>query len=407
MRASDHRPPAVVLPLAVAAAAVFAVLLQSAPSAVPQPPAPSTAAATVTVRNPIDLARTSETVSLGAADLKAALGVDDVRTVHVADGPQEVLTQAIDLNDDGKFDQLIFQTDIGPGATKTFVLSVGARQIPKLEDFKAYGRFARERRDDFAWENDRLAHRMYGAALETWAQEPLTSSTVDVWSKRVRRLIINEWYTVDDYHRDTGTGADFYSAGKSRGCGGNGIWSGDKLYPSANFRASRVLANGPIRVMFELSYEPWDAAGVKVSEVKRITLDAGQNLDHFESIYRVEGGGTIATHAAGIKKQPGSVVTTSKDTGVMRVWEPVQVKGNGNEGLAVIVDPAQVVEFTEADGNYLTVAKVPAGNMASYYAGFGWDRSGDFAGMADWDAYVAQAARRLRAPLVVTMAAGK
>ena len=80
----------------------------------------------------------------------------------------------------------------------------------------------RERRDDFAWENDRTAHRMYGKALETWAQEPLTSSSVDVWFKRTRRLVINDWYMVDDYHRDNGEGADMYSAGKSRGCGGNG-----------------------------------------------------------------------------------------------------------------------------------------------------------------------------------------
>ena len=88
----------------------------------------------------------------------------------------------------------------------------------------------RERRDDFAWENDRIAHRMYGKALETWAQEPLTSSAVDVWFKRTRRLVINDWYMVDDYHRDHGEGADMYSAGKSRGCGGNGIWDAGKLY---------------------------------------------------------------------------------------------------------------------------------------------------------------------------------
>lgn len=33
--------------------------------------------------------------------------------------------------------------------------------------FKAYGRFNRERFDDFAWGNDKIAHRTYGKALET------------------------------------------------------------------------------------------------------------------------------------------------------------------------------------------------------------------------------------------------
>jgi hypothetical protein len=359
----------------------------------------------VTVRNPIDLARSSETIVLAASEVMPLLAVDDVRKVHVLDGEKEVLAQAIDLNDDGKFEQLIFQADLGPNATRTFTLEAGARQYPKVSDFKAYGRFVRERRDDFAWENDRIAQRVYGAALETFGQDPLISSAVDVWTKRVRRLIINDWYLADDYHRDNGTGGDFYSAGKSRGCGGNGLWINGQLYPSANFRYSRVLANGPIRVMFELTYQAWDAAGVKVSEVKRVMLDAGQNLNRFESVYTVAGATGDLAFAAGIKKQPGSEVVASKETGIMRVWEPVQVKGNGNLGLAVLLDPAQVVSFTEGDGNYLVVGRMAPTMTVSYYAGFGWDKSGDFANAAEWDAYLGQFARRLKSPLDVKVGA--
>jgi pectinesterase len=205
--------------------------------------------AAVVARNPIDLARPSETIALQAAELRALLAVDDVRRVHVRDerSGKDLLVQAVDTNDDGVFEQLLFQADFAPQETRLFLLSVGELQIPRLEDYRTYGRFVRERRDDFAWENDRVAHRMYGAELETWPREPLTSSAVDVWTKRVRKLIINEWYLVDDYHRDHGEGADFYSAGNSRGCGGSGIWAGGKLYPSANFRNSRVFAAGPIR----------------------------------------------------------------------------------------------------------------------------------------------------------------
>jgi len=225
------------------------------------PAAAPSSIVTVTVRNPIDLARPGETIVLQAADLRRLLSVDDVRRIHVRDerSGQDLLTQAVDTNDDGVFEELIFQADFAPKEIRKFVLSVGERKVPRPEDFKAYGRFVQERRDDFAWENDRIAHRMYGAALETWAQEPLTSSAVDVWTKRVSRLVINDWYMVDDYHRDHGEGGDFYSAGTTRGCGGNGIWAGGRLYPSANFHGSRSLANGPIRVMFELTYPAWDA----------------------------------------------------------------------------------------------------------------------------------------------------
>ena len=263
--------------------------------------------AIVTVKNPIDLARNSETIVLKADELRRVLAVKDVRKIHVRDDAgKELLIQAVDNNDDGTFDDFIFQTDIAPNATKTFTLSVGERQVPRVSDFKAYGRFVQERRDDYAWENDRIAHRMYGKELETWPQEPLTSSAVDVWSKRVSRLVINDWYMVDDYHHDHGEGADMYSAGNSRGCGGNALYVDGKLYPSTNFTHSHSFANGPIRVMFELEYPAWNAGGVQVTEVKRITLDAGQNLDRFESHYKIQGSIKGLGHAIGIKKNPGS-----------------------------------------------------------------------------------------------------
>jgi pectinesterase len=361
--------------------------------------------AVVTVKNPLDLARPSETIVLSGAAIRKAMPVEDLRTVHVTDDAsgKEVLAQPIDLNDDGVFDEVVFQADLAAGATRTFTLSAGPRQIYTKDQFKAYGRFVRERRDDFAWENDRVAHRMYGKALETWAQEPLTSSAVDVWFKRTRRLVANEWYMVDDYHRDLGDGADLYSAGRTRGCGGSGVWDAGKLYTSSNFVDSKVLANGPVRVMFELTYPAFDAAAGRVTEIKRITLDAGHHLNRFESRYA---GAPAAPklQAAGIKKAPASQVAQDKARGVLRTWEPVKADGS-NFGCGVIVDPAHLTEFVEADGNVLAVTTMPAGSDVTYYAGSGWDRGGDFKTVDDWDRYLAQAAQRIRTPPAVSIAA--
>ena len=360
--------------------------------------------ATVTVKNPIDLNRSNETVILNVAELKRVLPVDDVRKIHVRDDAgKEVLTQAVDNNDDGTFDDYIFQTDIGPNASKTFALTVGERQVPKKEDFKAYGRFVQERRDDFAWENDHIAHRMYGKELETWPQEPLTSSGVDIWTKRTPRLIVNEWYMTDDYHHDHGDGADMYSVGKSRGCGGNGIYVDGKLYTSANFVRSHSYANGPIRVMFELEYPAWNTGGAQITEVKRITLDAGQNLDRFESRYTVQGNSTTLSHAVGIKKNPGAVQSTVPEAGTLRTWEPVKADGS-QLGCAVIVHPNEVVKFAEDPGNYLIVTKLPTDGIVSYYAGFGWNTFG-FPSVEEWDRYVSDYARRIKSPLQVTVSA--
>jgi len=360
--------------------------------------------ASVTVRNPIDVARPSETIVLDAAELRALLSVEDVRKIHVrAEGSdKDLLIQAVDTNDDGVFEQFLFQADFAPAQTRVFVLTPGDRQIAKVEDYKTYGRFVRERRDDFAWENDRIAHRMYGKELETWPREPLVSSSVDVWTKRVRQLVINNWYMVDDYHREHGQGGDFYSAGATRGDGGTGIWTGGKLYPSANFRDTRVYAVGPIRLMFELTYETWTAGGVRVSEKKRVSLDAGHNLDRFESRYTIDGNAADLMHAVGIRKLKITQMKPSPERGIMRTWEPV--REGGEMGQAVLVDPASLKSMTEDDLNFLMLTKIEPGVACVSYSGFGWTPLGDFQKVEDWDRYLADEAARLKTPVEIKIA---
>lgn len=366
-------------------------------------PAPGAQALEVVVRNPLDLARPGETVELLAAAIARLAAARDLARVHVADeAGRELLAQSLDEDGDGQPDRLIFQADFAPRAARTFLLSLGEKRSLRREDFRAYGRFVRERHDDFAWENDRVAHRMYGAALETWAAEPLTSSAVDIWLKRTRRLVIDDWYMVDDYHRDTGEGADLYSAGRTRGCGGSGLWRDGRLAVSKNFRASRVLANGPLRVEFELDYPAWDAPEVR-SETKRVTLDAGRNLSRFESRYDLTGDGGII-FAVGVKQQAGASLRVERGRGWLRTWEPAK-DGAGHYGCGIVLDPQAIVDVTEADGNQLVVARAPGDGPAIYYAGFGWDRSGDFAGVEQWDRALDEWAQRWRAPLRVEVRA--
>jgi len=353
----------------------------------------------ITFKNDLGVARLNESMVLTRNNLEKILPVTDLKKIHIKDSfdDREVLCQAIDLNGDTVAEELIFQADFRPMESKTFIAFIGEKQTITAGQFKAYGRFARERFDDFAWENDRVAFRMYGLALETWVKEPLTSSAVDVWCKRVRKLVINDWYMVDNYHTDTGEGADFYSAGKSRGCGGSGIWKGGQLYVSRNFQQSKVIANGPIRVIFELTYAPWNVDGENISEVKRITLDAGSHLNHFESYYQRSQPETI-TFAAGIKNNKGSSVLSQKEAGWMRTWEPLP-NNNGQLGCGIVIEPDRIVEFAASAGDYLVVAKTKDSQTASYYAGFSWDKSGDFPSAKEWESYLEHFSQRLRSPL--------
>ncbi len=358
---------------------------------------------TVKAQNKLALSRASQTIELAAKDL-APLGEKDLTRVHVRDAAgKELLSQAVDTDYDEyhKPDAVIFQADFGPNETKTFTVTTGKKIEYTKDDFRAYGRFVRERFDDFAWENDRIAHRTYGKALITWKGEPLTSSAIDIWSKRTSRLIINDWYMVDNYHTDMGEGADDYSAGPTRGCGGSGVWANNQLYIPANFVDSRVLTNGPIRVMFELVYETFDVNGRKVSQVLRISLDAGSQLDHFQSFYKAEGSTDPLAVAIGLKKTKDAKLELNAERGWLTTWEPME-KNLGMQGLAVIVNPPEFDKQAEDTRNNLIVLK-PSNGTVSYWAGFSWDRAGKITSADAWKKYIDEFAEGLRSPIALSV----
>ena len=362
----------------------------------------------VTAINKLPIARVSQTIELTATEL-APLGEKDLNKLHVFDAAgKEILSQAVDTNyDDYRMpDILIFQSDFASNETQNFTVAVGKKHEYKKEDFKAYGRFVRERFDDYAWENDRIAHRTYGKALETWKGEPLTASAIDIWAKRVSYPVIDEWYMSDDYHHDSGKGCDDYTAGTSRGDGGSGLWAADRLWVSRNFVNSRTLAAGPIRVMFELVYEPFEVNGISVSEVKRVSLDAGQNLDHYQSFYTPytrPGKSVTLTAAFGLKKVEGEQKEFNPTNGTLVIWQSME-KQPGSEGVAIVADPKLVVKQAEDKLNDLVIAKVLESNVADYWAGFAWDQTGQIADAAAWKKYVDEFAQGLQSPIEVSVA---
>ena len=369
---------------------------------------PAVDAIAVTLVNPLPASRANETVVLTRAEITKIVPGFDLGTALVVDARgAAVLSQLVDTDGDDSPDEIVFQTDLGARQSKTFALRVGARRLASRAEFEVYGRFVRERHDDFAWENDRIAHRVYGPALETWKKEPLTSSGVDVWVKRVPRLIVNDWYLTDDYHQDHGEGADFYAVGKSRGCGGLGIWAGGKLHVSANFTGSRVLANGPIRLEFELTYASWEAGGARVAETRRVILDAGTSFNRFESTFSTSPKGknqALLSVGIGIAKHPGNVPKIDAGAGRLGVWEPLNGGQSGNLGCAIVLPPGSAAEAQQTENEYLLVTPARAGGPTVYYVGTAWDRAGAVADLGAWTRESQNLSNRLAAPVGVTLA---
>ena len=377
---------------------ILSILLVSSLPAI----CPAATQLTVKATNKLSLPRASQTIELSEKDL-APLNAKTLETLHVTDSSgKEVLCQAVDTDFDELHtrDTLIFQADFAPSETKTFTVSSGKKHSYQREDFKVYGRFNQERFDDYAWENDLIAHRTYGTSLITWKGEPLTSSSIDIWVKNTSKLVINDWYMMDDYHADHGEGCDDYSAAATRGDGGIGLWANNALIAPINFSASRTLANGPIRVLFELDYPAFDANGAKITETLRVSLDAGSQLDHYVATFK--GGNGSLDAAIGLKKTSGAKIDYDSKTGSLTSWEPME-KRMGMQGLGIILDPKLIEKQAEDSKNNFIIAKTDANGSISYWTGFAWDKPGKITSQDAWKKYISDFAQGVASPIEVSV----
>ena len=376
----------------------------------------------IEVSNPAQFYRHSETVELSLARL-AGRGLQSTN-LAVMDGlGSRILDSQTYASEPGRPpDTLIFQTDLAPGETRTYYLmDLSALAAVPQPIMKTYARQISERYGDMAWESDRIAHRVYQEDLIP--AEGTVSSGVDVWVKSTRALVIDKWYKNGDYHNDHGEGLDDYRVGRSRGCGGLGIWDGHTYYVSSNYRSARMITTGPVRSEFELTYDAWDAGEGKISETKRIRIDAGSNMTRVESMFA----GSHRTKfevGIGIAQRPGNgAIAENQEEGWMSYWQPAD-RDRGNIGCAIVLpdeierfatETATLPKLTQTElvtpsneglppvANLLAFTSAEAGKPFLYYLGAGWSKSGDFAAETDWENYVRQFVARLHAPLEVKL----
>ena len=379
---------------------------------------------TVTVTHDLAAARPAETITVPWTEIAQALPGALLQRLSVKDStgrslPYQVTNvapQAKDPENKGvAYGELIFQHDFVAGEKSATFTVAKTEEVAPVFPVQAYARQIPERLDDFAWENDKIGHRTYGPALAAAAEpgsgkEVLVTSGLDLWCKRVSYPIVDRWYNKghDHYHKDEGEGMDLYSVGPSRGCGGTGIWDGQRLHVGRNYKSWKIIANGPIRAIFELHYDTWSANGVIVSEVKRFTVDAGHNLDQIESTFTVAAGGKEIIVALGLNKTPSDrgqdpqvALTPNPADASLAQW--IVQKTNGALGTAIIVPAGAFQGFAEDDRNQLILTKVTSGQPIRYFAGAGWSKAGEFTTQQQWNDYVAACAARLRAPLKVTL----
>ena len=351
----------------------------------------------VSISDPTPSERDDEMVELSWASILEKLPEATAENIVVYDDEgEEVVSQVIYRGEEAP-QALIFPVDVDGGQSELFTLKTGVRGAYEP---KAFGRQVPERYDDYAWENNLCAYRLYGPALET-SPEKLITPGIDVWVKCTEKLVIDEWYAKGDYHHNYGDGMDCYKVGRTLGGGASVPMVDGKFWPMEhNYATARTLDNGPLRTSVELTYVGWDVNGVEVSLVKTITLDADDRFNKMENVYT--GDFEMLPIAAGFVRHDVKATRTGAGWAAMveAVSDSKQPEVDGDIYQAIVLPGAQ----TEADllGHTLAVIPVKSGEKMTYYSASGWSQGG-VEDMEDWLEEIEDLQAKLAQPLTVTI----
>ncbi len=352
---------------------------------------------TIVVTNPLTAQRQEEVIEIPWAQIaKAYPGLDTAHFKVINSITKKELPFQLEYKGMQEVQNLLVQLSVpAKGSVILQLVSGKAKAFPS----KTFARYVPERKDDFAWENDKIAFRMYGKALESTPKE--MAYGMDVWVKRTDRLIINERYKRGEYHVDHGDGMDYYHVGLTLGAGDIAPFIHDTIWFPKNYRDWKVLDNGPLRSTFQLSYEEWTAAGRKLKATKTISLDAGSQFNKIDVTYETSDNQALPLVVGIIKrKEAGSMLMDEKKS-VVGYWEP-QHGVDGTTGVACIAT-TPVSQMMVGQGQLLAETKLPSTGSLVYYNGAAWDKAGQITSANDWFGHIYSFQNRINNPLRISI----
>ena len=340
---------------------------------------------TLHVQNPEITDRQYEMVEVAWNDISQKITLVDNQSVIVTDSLGKQVPSQLVTNGSGSAEFLIFPVSLNAGTSASFQISAG---VPEQYPSMVYGRLVPERKDDFTWENNRTAFRVYGPALKATGE---ISNGMDFWAKKTEDLVIDKWYENDlsgvaSYHEDHGEGVDFYKVGRTLGLGMTAPVDHDTLCLGHNFVTAEILDNGPLRLTFKLTYDPYMAGKSEIKETRIISLDAYSLFNKVTHIFETDT--TLLTVATGIvmpeeNPETNAAKTTFGDkTGIIAYETPAN-ESNGTVYTAAI-HPDGFSNIKVSNGHYLGLNSYVPSTQYTYYAGGGWSK----AGFDDFEAWI-------------------
>jgi hypothetical protein len=362
----------------------------------------------ITVTNTAAVERQHETVEIPYADVHRQLGdatciVTDAAGLEI---PSQILYEGTEQPQ-----KLIFQATVQPNASAVYCIKKGT---PAAYVKNTHGRFAPERYDDYIWENDRMAFRIYGKAL---IAKDGPSNGIDAIMKRTSDMFLDRIYNAyfekkQSYHIDHGEGVDCYNVKRSLGAGAMAPYVDNRLWLGQNYTGYKTLDNGPLRTSFSLTYDTLWVNGQPLLETRIFSLDAGSQLNRITVIF--DGAPEAMPVAAGIvlKKDGLPAEASNADPNHQPVLSPAKgyiacseqgdrAKPQYDNGVVytAVVFPYPLEGAALSEQHALAITGYTPGGV-TYYAGAGWSKWG-FDTPESWLDYVDAFSQRLQHPLQV------
>lgn len=250
---------------------------------------------------------------------------------------------------------------------------------------KVYGRFVPERKDDFAWENEFAAFRMYGPALRP--ENP--SNGVDLWLKAGPELVVDSFYYREHklglpYHINYGKGLDCYKVGHTCGAGGLVVIANDQTYIGGAYDRWEIIEQTPDMFIFKLEYDSLAVDGHILHESITITAEAGSAMNQANVVLTgdYEGellvGGGIYMHDTidhfEVYDKIG-MIFYEEDALSDKTAAQMNYDYNGSTSQGRIYITVQTPDATVTDiqdGNLIAVKPYTLGDTLTYYFGATW-----------------------------------
>ena len=322
----------------------------------------------VAVTNSSEMDRTLETVELDFGNIIASHPEITAENVVITDASGAQVPSQVYTEDYGMV-KLIFQATVPAGKTVEYTVKAGEREA---YDTLVFSRYVPERLDDYAYENNRIAGRVYGPALS----DPRTLGP-DIWLKRVESLVVDKRYELNDYHHDHGDGMDCYKVANTLGGGALAPYADDKIILGDNYETYDRICNGPIRTKVVFTYKPFDVDGHLTTLKRELTIDANTNFIKISNWYNAAVDqlpvvlGAVLHDVLDRTDGENYIAFTEKAS------DSADPDADGDISVGLVVDAAEEgVEVGTMDGHAVLKYNITPGKRADVWTGSGWSKGG-------------------------------